>query len=241
MHLPDLNWQFLYGRLAWGIVLASMLVALWPRRYALSRGAIGLIVAGMVALQALPGAASPTYWLALACQSPSGFLAGLCLARLYQYRYSGRAHAIMTPTLAGVLAGFGALLYLDAIGLLSAGVYYWGFSPYAPPALALLLAAGSAAALARGQFGPQAFALLLALMGFSILRLPTGNIWDALLDPLLWAWALATLSRHALRRWKNKRRLQASTAPAREPDLEHEGIVGAAAVAGAIQLKHFEE
>jgi hypothetical protein len=34
---------------------------------------------------------------------------------------------------------------------------------------------------------------------FSLARLPTGNLWDALLDPLLWLWAMASAGAGALR------------------------------------------
>lgn len=95
----------------------------------------------MVALQALPNAASPTYWLGLTFQWPSGMLIGLCLARLYLADEPGN---IVMPKLAMLIAATGLVLYLDAIGLISVGLYYWGFDRYAAPALALLLAAGCA-------------------------------------------------------------------------------------------------
>jgi hypothetical protein len=197
MHLPDLGLQFIYGRLAWGIVLAALIVALWPRRFALSRAAVAALTLGLIALQALPGTASATYHLALAFNMPSGLLAGLCLARLYGARAQV---AVMPPRLAMLIAAGGAVLYLDAMGLLSVGIYYWGFGPHAAPVAAVLLTMGAALALALGKARPQAFALLLAMMGFAILRLPTGNIWDALLDPLLWGWALCAVIGNA---WKN--------------------------------------
>lgn len=198
MHLPELGLQFIYGRFAWGIVLAALILALWPRRFALSGRGVAVLAVAAVALQALPGAASPTFWLGLTFQWPSGMLVGLCLARLY---LTGEpANVVMPVKLAMLLAATGLVLYLDAIGLISVGFYYWGFGPYAAPALALLLAAGSALAIARGKWPVQAVALLLALMSFSILRLPTGNIWDAVLDPLLWGWALVALLAHAWRR-----------------------------------------
>lgn len=200
MHLPEMGLQFIYGRLAWGVVLAALFITLWPRRLTLPGRAVGILAAGMVALQALPGAASPTYWLALAFQWPSGMLLGLCLAKLY-LASAGEAHYRVLPIrLAMLIAALGIVLYIDAIGLVSLGLYYWGFGPYAAPLLALVLAAASAVAFARGTLRVPALALLLAMMSFTILRLPTGNIWDALLDPLLWGWALVSIARHALRR-----------------------------------------
>lgn len=198
MHLPELGLQFFYGRLAWGVVLATLIVALWPRRFALSRGVTACILIAAVAVQALPGDASPAYWLGLAWQLPSGLLVALCLARLYL----GARADVMAPALALPVAAAGAILYVDAMGLSAVGFYYWGFGPYAAPLAALLLAIASALALVRGYRRPQAFAVLLALLGFALLRLPTGNIWDALLDPLLWGWALVALAR---RRWTSTR------------------------------------
>ena len=200
MHLPEMGLQFIYGRLAWGIVLAALFITLWPRRLALPGRAVGILAAGMVALQALPGAASPTYWLALAFQWPSGMLVGLCLAKLYLASAGEAGYRVLPIRLAMLIAALGIVLYIDAIGLVSLGLYYWGFGPYAAPLLALVLAAASAIAFARGMLRVPALALLLAMMSFTILRLPTGNIWDALLDPLLWGWALVSVARHALRR-----------------------------------------
>ena len=198
MNLPDLTLQLMYGRFAWGIVLATLLIALWPRRVALSRGAVAVMTLGMIALQALPGAASPAYWLGLAFQLPSCLLLGLCLAKLYVG--AAPRYPVMAPTLALPIALAGTVLYLDAMGLISIGLYYRGFGPKAAPLLAMLLATASAVAIARGKALSQSGALLLAMLGFTILRLPTGNIWDALLDPLLWGWALTALVRRGWRR-----------------------------------------
>ena len=200
MHLPDLGLQIIYGRLAWGIVLAALLVALWPRRYALSPRTVGAVLLGMLALQALPNGAAPSFSLGLAFHWPSGMLVGLCLAKLYLAGAGEVRDAVMSTTLAIVIATSGTVLYLDAFGLISVGFYYWGFGPHAAPLIALLLAIGSGVAIIRGKARVQAVALLLALMSFTVLRLPTGNLIDALLDPLLWGWALVSLAVHALRR-----------------------------------------
>jgi hypothetical protein len=32
---------------------------------------------------------------------------------------------------------------------------------------------------------------------FMLARLPTGNLWDAVLDPVLWAWAVVVCARRA--------------------------------------------
>ena len=201
MNLPDLTLQLIYGRVGWGIVLAALIFALWPRRFALTGRVVAIVTLGMIALQALPGPASAAYWLGLAMQLPSGLLVGLCLSKLY-LSTAGAApiHSLMSPRLALSIALAGTVLYLDAMGLISIGLYYWGFGPKAAPLLAMLLTVASAVAIARGKMQPQASALLVAMLGYTILRLPTGNIWDALLDPLLWGWALVALARRGWRR-----------------------------------------
>lgn len=201
MNLPDLTLQLIYGRMGWGIVLATLVFALWPRRFALTGGLVAIVTLGTIAVQALPGPASPAYWLGLAMQLPSALLVGLCLSRLYLAAAGATpVQSVMPPWLALSLALAGTILYLDAMGLISIGLYYWGFGPKAAPVLAMLLAAASAVAIARGKAQPQASALLIAMLGYTILRLPTGNIWDALLDPLLWGWALVALVRRGWRR-----------------------------------------
>ncbi len=210
MHLPELGLQFIYGRLGWGVVLAMLLIALLPRKFSSSRPVVAGLLLGMIALQLLPGTASPAYWLGLAMQWPGALLIGMSIAKL-DHGIHARAASVMTPGIAALIASVGALLYLDAIGIVSLGLYYWGFGPWAAPLLALVLAAGSAVAIVRGAMRPQACALLFAMLCFALLRLPTGNIWDALLDPLLWVWSLTALVRHA---WRARR---ASPAPVAAP------------------------
>jgi hypothetical protein len=198
MALPELSWQFVYARLAWALVLAALLVATWPRAWRMPRALVGAIVGGSLLLMALPGAASPAWHLGLAFQYPSGLLVGLCVAKLLG-RWSRAARpSTMPPLFAAVLAVFGTVLYLDAFGLLARGYYYGGFGSGAA-VLAVLLAAGAAAAVVRGQGRVQACAVLGAVALFSIARLPTGNLADALLDPLLCGWALVALASAAVR------------------------------------------
>jgi len=213
MTLPDLASQFVYGRLAWAAVTAAVLFALLPllRSASLSRRARSALLAGIAALFLLPGAASPAYWLTLAFQYPSGLLFGCCLLKLRQH-WDGQdgGAPVMTPPLAAALALTGLVLYLDAMGLLTQGYYYAGFGPTAAPMLAVLGAIGCAVALVRGHARAQAGALLTTILLFTLLRLPTGNLWDALLDPLLWGWAVVTLAINAVR---NRVRTPATTAP----------------------------
>jgi hypothetical protein len=210
MSLPELEWQIIYGRAAWVIVLAALAIAGWPRSRQLSRSAIVLLFIGAVALNALPNEASLSYWLGLAFTWPSGLLVGLCLARLY-FSWNGASdQAAMPAGLAAPIAIAGLALYLDAMGLLSQGFYYLGFEPIGAPLLTLFLAVACCIAAALGHARPPVLALLLALTIFALLRLPTGNLWDALLDPILWVWALVSLGSRCWR-WRTRRDQARST------------------------------
>ena len=128
---------------------------------------------------------------------------------------------------AAPLAIAGTALYLDAMGLLAQGYYYAAFGAVGAPLLALLGVAGCALAIVRGEGGGQVRGQVLVLLGalllFSLLRLPSGNLWDAILDPLLWAWAVVALARHALRRKARRaKRLGAGSGAADDklPDLQ---------------------
>lgn len=193
MSLPELGWQIIYGRLAWAIVLAALITTLWPRSWLLSRRAVIFLLVGTAALQMLPEEASMAYWLGLTFQWPSGVFVALCLVKLHSASRGGPREATIAPGLATILALTGGVLYLDAIGWVSYGLYYWGFTPIGAPLLALLVAVACSVVAVRSHARSQAFALLAAVTVFSLLRLPTGNVWDALLDPLLWGWSLVSL------------------------------------------------
>jgi hypothetical protein len=200
MTLPELSWQIIYGRLAWAIVAVTLVSALWPARLQLSRGTLGALLLGGLLLAVLPGSASLAYWLGLAIQWPSGLLAGLCMVKLVLAWQGKRDVQVMTVPLALPLAAAGTVLYLDAMGLISLGLYYRGFGPLNAPLTGLVIAAACALAAMRGVARPQALAALIAIVLFAVPRLPSGNLWDALLDPLLWGWALFALARHGWRR-----------------------------------------
>ena len=200
MNLPDLSLQMLYGRLGWAIVLATLVCALWRRSAPMSRVALAAVLALALAAMALPGELSPAWWLGLAFQYPSALLVGCCLLRLAERWHGIRRSQVMPQALAGVLVVSGALLYLDAVGFLARGFYYAGFGQAAAPLLGIAAAIVCVVAIVRGHARGPAASLLGALALFALLRLPTGNLWDALIDPLLWAWAVTVLLAAALRR-----------------------------------------
>jgi len=216
MILPELDLQLVYGKLAWTVVLAAVATALWPRAWTVPRRALGCVTGALAALMLLPGAASPAYWLALAFQWPSALLVGLCLVSLASVWRGGPPQLWLPPALGALLAAGGAALYLDAVGVLSQGFYFWGFGEVQAPLASLVLLGACAWAALMNLARPQAVALLGALAAYAVCRLPTGNLWDAVLDPLLWGWALAC-SALRLRRALNRRRDASSFAAA--PDL----------------------
>jgi hypothetical protein len=203
MRLPEATWQLAYGHLAWALVLAALAATLLAR--ALSgrapwaptmRWAMPLIVAGAVAL---PGPASPVYWLGLAFQWPSVLLSGLCAISLWrQWSAHNPANLRMPVPLAAGVAVLGTLLYADAMGWLALGWYAAGFAAYWAPATGAVLAVLATGCLwvqprRLRTARPFPAALLAACTAYAVLRLPTGNLWDALLDPFVWGWAIMAL------------------------------------------------
>ncbi|MBU3739905.1 MAG: hypothetical protein FGM55_13240 [Rhodoferax sp.] len=214
--LPGSTSQLVARHVLWALVLGAGVqwftarIRLGP---ALRRAGVLLVLLWAL----LPGAWSPTFWLGMAFQAPSLLSAGLGLGLLWRGRLglqSGAAQPVPTAAavlgrrlaLAGVLLGW--LLLLDMLALLPDGlpVYRWGFGT---PALLLVLlpCAGLARRAPGGAEGLAATPLswvVLALVAYTVLRWPTGNLWDALLDPLLWLALHVGLLRTALRRWRGR-------------------------------------
>ena len=201
----------LYG--IWAAVLGSgtlLLTCKLPRPYPL---ALALLV---VVLTLLPGTSSPAYWLGLAFQTPSLTSGVICVAwALRCVRHSpgrvaslvsGQSKALKILSLTGVVLGW--VLLLDTLACFPASVYAWGFSSAA--VLVVLVTAtlfglvwGGATShrMGSGLVGPL---MLCVLALFVLTRLPTGNVWDALIDPWLWValqavWLFTAVRR--LTRW----------------------------------------
>ena len=214
-------WGLLVG---WGLVLAWLALALVTRlgpSVAL-RMRLGLAVA-VFASNLLPAPLSPAYWLGLAFQAPSLALVAIALcglwarslpqglprqagagalsgaadvARLSKARDLGAAFACMWSA-AGVLLGW--VLLLDTLAFWPRSVYALGFGAGALACVALLLAVG-----AVRWPTPSAWMLCAVLLVFALSRLPNGNLWNALLDPLLWAGLHIQLLRAACRAMRDK-------------------------------------
>jgi hypothetical protein len=200
--LPHVIWQSYAMRVMWLVVVYMLWLRctsmLGPR---LQRMALLLWVVWFM----LPGAYSPAYWLGLAFMAPSGMTAALSLGWLYarwlqtvvdptqnQYvkpRATERVESVMLVL--GLLLGW--LLMADMLAWLpfSGTVYAWGFSFWAvlvvlPIAVLPWFIWGSRLFIPQAS-GVSPLALpLLVLTAFVFTRLPSGNVWDALLDPWLW-------------------------------------------------------
>ena len=182
--------------LVWAIVLGAgtlLLAGRLARPYRL-----GLALAVM-AWTLLPGPYSPAYWLGLAFQTPSLMSAVIVLAwflgHALQPQGSGAAvprpqvQALKILLVAGVVLGW--VLLLDTLAWLPVSVYAWGFGSAAVAAVAvcvtLLWVVRGVACANQKAPGLPGFLLLLSVLALFVLsRLPTGNLWDALLDPWLW-------------------------------------------------------
>jgi hypothetical protein len=226
MSLPELELQIIYARIAWGLVAASMLLsvlpAVLPKIFPQLARRTKAIVMGTVALMmVLPGEASPAHWLTLVFQYPSGLLTGYSLVALLARWRERPVIFPLHPAFALLLTVIGVVLYLDAFGVIAIGLYYHGFDSGAAAVLTVAAAVAGAAAVYFRYAGTAGAALLTSVLLFSLLRLPSGNLWDALLDPLLWAWAVGSVILAGVRRYQvRKAALQAPLAAPVEAEPE---------------------
>lgn len=154
----------------------------------------------------------PIHWLGLAFQSLSfsGMLiTGLLLVRVVSVPIAVAPAPATTPTSTWIVlcgVGVGYALLFDTFAVMPVQLYAWGFSPMA---LLCLLALSLLPSVWRGfEFNcgtPELWVAPCALLLFAATRLPSGNVWDALLDPWLWL-ALQILLVHRLyRNWRPKK------------------------------------
>ena len=124
-----------------------------------------------------------------------------CAMTIWVNAQGATGYRVLPTGLAAALVVVGAVLYADSVGWLHLGLYAQGYGREAAIA-GLLLGAVAVLAVALGRHRGVALAVLLSLMLFAVFRLPSGNLWDALLDPWLWLWALCSL----VARWRASRR-----------------------------------
>lgn len=211
--LPAMETLRLVRHGSWALVCAALVLALcrrlpplralhWHRRPWLPLAA---------ALWAcVPGVWGLAYWLGLAFQIPSvlatlwaaAYLADAFLFPQWQASaFSARAapRRLWDRLGLALLLVLGWLLLLDTFALLPWSLYRLGFAPVASVVLLLVaVLPGVVGGWTAWRSNRGALLFLLALMLFMPSRWPTGNVFDAVLDPGLW------LFLHALawRRWR---------------------------------------
>ena len=97
-----------------------------------------------------------------------------------------------------VIAAAGLGFYLTALGLGAFDPYTLGFDPLP---LAVVIALTCLVTIWIG-WTVAALCLLAALIGYQLQVLPSHNLWDYLLDPLLWMFSLSYVSVRIWRRYR---------------------------------------
>lgn len=216
--LPALAGQQIWLHVGWAAVLAWLaLVVLqrwWPGVWRDGRKRATVVLAvGLWAL--VPGTLSPAYWLGLAFQTPSAVTVLLCLGLLVRRRLGfGRPVGQMpengitehtSMVLAALAVALGWVMLLDSFALLPVSLYAWGFGPAALGGVALLTLLAVAVWPPRSRMAVWHAAVVpLALLLLVTLRLPSGNVWDAVLDPCVWLVLQVLLARQIMRRYKKR-------------------------------------
>ena len=206
--LPEAALAQAWLRLGWALVLGALLATgvagVGARKgwSALRQRQLARALALLTLLACLwPGCGSPAYWLGLAFQAPSlsaGLLGGLVLLCRCTTGAEAQRGAEWLAQLRGwavVAVLLGWLLLLDSFAWWPVALYPLGFG--VGVWLALLAVLGVPWAWHGGPWRQHAGSVLwgLVLLVFTLLRLPSGNVWDAVLDP--WLWLLA----HGVAAW----------------------------------------
>lgn len=199
---PLLPWPWvdrLYLPLAWGLALASVAIWLLQRRGVSNARLKSWLPLALILWCLWPGMASPSYWLGLAFRAPGLVLTLLCAwAVLLHYK----PHWLMPAPFdalrrwAWMLVLLGWVLLLDTLAVWPVSLYSLGFAPLT---LGVLVLTGLLPWLLRGVRDLSGL-LVAALVLYVLLRLPSGNVWDALLDPWLWILLQIDWLRRKLRR-----------------------------------------
>ena len=215
--LPPAMAMQIWLHLGWSVVLACLganLVGRWrPGRPGKLDGLQWGVALVLGVWAWLPGPYSPTYWLGLAFQAPSIAAVLLCDALLRSRFFSTPTDtSINVPTNPTALAFavwgllLGWALLLDTLALLPLQVYAWGSST---ACVGLVLLAGLVpwvvGAAKRPVGRSRMWVVPVAVLVFVVWRLPSGNIWDAVLDPWLWLVLHVFVARALRREWRRYR------------------------------------
>lgn len=195
--LPDLPVAQMLHTAAWVAVLTWASAGLLPNDWRQGRWLLASVFwAGLMAVWDAPLSA-----LGLAFQSPS--LLSLCLcvmAAWVDMRTPPRQIFSSPETLSGVTVVWtvslllGWALMLDVWGQLPIDMYLWGFTP-GPLWVcwgvtgAWMVWVGFQNSATADWHSRAATCVLVTCAVFLLTRAPTGNAWDALMDPWLWVYA----------------------------------------------------
>lgn len=207
--LPEPALAHTYLKLSWAVVLGAVA---WRLGLSLPTHWRWVLVFSGVVWSVWPGEVSAAHWLGLAFQAPSVMLVTLCLAWGWQQWRKGSPldnSASDASRLNQVMVFLGVVLGWCLLGDM---LVWWQL-----PSLASVYALGfgsAALAVACGVVGLAwivttkarqitwmggVFALVMGV--YVVTRLPSGNLWDALLDPWLWMGLQVHWLTHAVRRW----------------------------------------
>lgn len=189
--LPSLLLMQGWQSLGWGVVIAAL--TLWLlQRWEVSRPFATLSAVVVAAWVVVPGGWGGHHWLGLAFQAPSVaavLLSGVWIARCVSKRFSPTVQQAFSlgqarfPIGLGVVCGW--ILLFDTLGVFPISLYSLGFSALAPALVLIILAMPWVIAGGRWPDGASLLGVV-AIALFVSLQLPTGNVFDALLDPWLW-------------------------------------------------------
>jgi len=187
--LPDLGLMQLWLHLGWGTLLAWLGVRV-GMRLGLQPRATWVLASAVMVWSWLPGPFAPAHWLGLAFQGPSVMAVLLCAVDLVRHRTGSGRFRVGSSLWSGAWLAAGVLLgwvlLLDTLALLPVSLYAWGVNA-AVPALLVLLAL-LPWVLQGGPVRQHSTSVMVVIVlgVYVALHLPTGNVWDALLDPWLW-------------------------------------------------------
>lgn len=201
---PQLGLQSIAMHVGWSLVLGAISAfCLRPFPKPLRLVFVALIMLACL----IPGEWSPGWWLGLAFQTPSLTMQGIALLyliRMWRLRnvppvdtVSSAAYARWTNGLLLMTSVIGWLYALDTFAAFEIQLYAIGFTPYAVLASLFLAAILKLLSLRSGtvshtQRHSDLATIIVGAMAIHVLtRLPTGNAWDALMDPWLWLSAQA--------------------------------------------------
>ena len=212
--LPDPTLMQIWLHVGWSVVLACLgagIVGRWMPTSGVKLDGRQWGVALVLAVWTwLPGPYSPAYWLGLAFQTPSIATVLMCdallRARFFSTRsgmpqHTGPHRATLALALMGVLTGWA--LALDSFALLPVQLYAWGFSVAAVGViLVVVLLPWVMVSLPNPSRSLRLWIVPVAVAVFVALRLPSGNVWDAVMDPWLWVLLHGYLGRALWRRFR---------------------------------------